>query len=110
MVKTELKEIVSKFMIGMMDEWFDDNQLFKALGKTVIQANLDRFDGIIDMLTDSKGNVLVNELIDNIGDTFIGDGIKIDLTQYSSFLPARVLLFSKEDWNELIKQIKMGAH
>lgn len=108
MVKSELKEIISKFMIGMMDEWFDDNQLFKALGKTVIQANINRFDGVIDMLTDENGNVLINELIENIGDTFIGEGIQIDLTQYSSFLPPKVLLFSKSDWNNLINEIKKG--
>lgn len=108
MVKSELKEIISKFMIDMMDEWFDDNQLFKALGKTVIQANVNRFDGVIDMLTDENGNVLINELIENIGDTFIGEGIQIDLTQYSSFLPPKVLLFSKSDWNNLINEIKKG--
>lgn len=108
MVKSELKEIISKFMIDMMDEWFDDNQLFKALGKTVIQANVNRFDGVIDMLTDENGNVLINELIENIGDTFIGNGIQIDLTKYSSFLPPKVLLFSKNDWNNLINEIKKG--
>jgi hypothetical protein len=62
-----------------------------------------------DINTLVSKQILINELIENIGDTFIGEGIQIDLTQYSSFLPPKVLLFSKSDWNNLINEIKKIA-
>lgn len=109
MEKSELKKIVSNHLNKMMDGWFSDNELFKALGKTIIQANVNKFDGLIDLLTDENGNVLVDDLIKNLGDTVIGDGIKIDLTKYSSLLPRRILIFSKSDLNELVGKIKGSA-
>lgn len=105
MNKTQIKDIISKKIITLMRDWFNDKPLIQALGITVVQTNVNKFDGLLDMLTDSEGNVNVDGLIDNLGGILDND-YTIDLTTISPFLPSRILIISKDDIKGLIDEIK----
>ena len=48
-------------------------------------------------MTDEHGNVLIDELLNN----FNFEPIEIDLTKYSYLLPKKILIFGKEDYEQL---------
>lgn len=88
-----------------MRDWFSDKPLIQAIGITVVQTNVNKFDGVIDMLTDETGEVNVDGLIENLG-TILEQDYTIDLTTISPYLPSRILIISKEDIKSLINEIK----
>ena len=108
MKKGELKIKVSNYFNKQIDEWFDTNSLqdnlARSFAKTMIKANQNKFDNIIDMLTDENGDVLVDDLLNN----FEFKDITIDLTRYSNLLPRKILIFSRSDFEELKNAIKKG--
>lgn len=105
MTRTQLKDIISKKVITLMQDWFADKPLIQALGITIIQTNINKFDSLLDMLTDENGNVNVDGLIENLG-ILIEQDYTIDLTTISPYLPSRILIISKEDIKGLINEIK----
>ena len=109
MNKGELKMIVSNHFNKLIGEWFDTNSiqdnLAKTFAKTILQANINKYDNIIDLVTDENGDVLINELIDNIP----FEDIKIDLTTFNiPLLPRKILIFSKQDFERIKQEIKKG--
>lgn len=108
MKKGELKMIITNHLNKQIDGWFDTNTLqdniARSFAKTMVKANQNKFDNIIDMLTDETGDVLVDDLLNN----FEFQDFTIDLTQYSSLLPRKILIFSKSDFEELKNAIKKG--
>ena len=105
MTKKLLKDIVSKKIIQLMSEWFNDKPLIQAIGITIIQTNVNKFDGLIDMLTDNEGNVNIDGLVENLGNTLEQD-YTIDLTTISPYLPNRILIISKSDIQNLIEELR----
>lgn len=105
MTKKLLKDIVSKKIIQLMSEWFSDKPLIQAIGITIIQTNVNKFDGLIDMLTDNEGNVNIDGLVENLGNTLEQD-YTIDLTTISPYLPNRILIISKSDIQNLIEELR----
>ena len=105
MTKTQIKDIISKKIITMFRDWFSDKPLIQALGITIVQTNVNKFDGLLDMLTDDTGQVNVDGLIENLGGILEND-YTIDLTTISPYLPNRILIISKEDIKGLINEIK----
>jgi hypothetical protein len=105
MTKTQLKDIVSNKIIRMMRDWFGDKPIIQAIGITIVQTNINKFDGMIDMLSDEQGNVNIDGLIENLGNILDND-YTIDLTTISPYLPSRVLIISKQDIKDLINEIK----
>ena len=105
MKKNEVKKIVSDYLIKMMNEWFPDKVLVRAFGITAIQANVNKFDGIIDMITDDNGDVNIDGLVDNLGE-YLDKDLTIDLTTISPFLPQRILIITKSDMQTLIQKLK----
>ncbi len=105
MNKTQIKDIISNKIITLMRDWFNDKPLIQALGITIVQTNVNKFDGVLDMLTDEEGNVNVDGLIDNLGGILDND-YTIDLTTISPYLPSRILIISKDDIKGLISEIK----
>lgn len=105
MTKKLLKDIVSKKIIQLMTEWFADKPLIQALGITVVQTNVNKFDSVIDMLTDNEGNVNIDGLVENLGNTLEQD-YTIDLTTISPYLPNRILIISKSDIQNLIEELR----
>ena len=108
MKKSELKMKITNHLNKQIDGWFDTNTLqdniARSFAKTMVKANQNKFDNIIDMLTDENGDVLVDDLLNN----FEFQDFTIDLTQYSSLLPRKILIFSKSDFEELKNAIKKG--
>lgn len=105
MNKNAIKDIISKKIITLMRDWFSDKPLIQAIGITVVQTNLNKFDPLLDMLTDEQGNVNIDGLIDNLGD-IVKQDYTIDLTTISPYLPSRVLIISKTDIESLINEIR----
>lgn len=88
-----------------MRDWFADKPLVQAIGITIVQTNVNKFDGVIDMLTDQTGQVNIDGLIENLG-SIIEQDYTIDLTTISPYLPNRILIISKDDIHSLINEIK----
>ena len=108
MKKGELKIKVLNYFNRQIDMWFDSNSLqdniARTFAKTIVKANQNKFDTLIDLMTDNNGEVLVNELLEN----FEFQDITIDLTQYSSLLPRKILIFSRSDFEALKNELKNG--
>ena len=103
MKTSDVKVVIYNHLNKLIGEWFGDKPLIQAIAKTALQANINKYDNLLEMLTEEKGNLLVDELIDNLG---IKDGYNIDLTTISPLLPNRIVLITKEDINALINDIK----
>ena len=105
MTKDELKPVLKDFLTNMMNEWFDDKPLWKTLGNSLINANINKYDNILDMFADEKGDIDVEGILNNIGDA-MEESFKIDLQEFSPLLPNRILLISKEDIKNLIASVR----
>ena len=105
MRKDDLKPILKDFLGKMMNEWFNDKPLFKTLGNSLINANINKYDNVLDMFADENGNIDVEDILNNIGNA-MEDAYQIDLRQFSPLLPNRILLISKEDINNLLTSIQ----
>lgn len=104
MTKDELKPILKDFLTNMMNDWFSDKPIWKTLGNTLINANINKYDSILDMFADEHGDIDVEGILNNIGDA-MEDSFKIDLQEYSPLLPNRILLISKEDIKNLLSSV-----
>ena len=104
MTKSEIKTIISNKLIRLMGEWFEGKPLYQALGITIVQTNVNKFDSLIDMLTDEEGNVKVDLLVENLGEHIEKD-YTIDLTTISPYLPKRTILITKNDFKEIVDEV-----
>lgn len=100
MKRDDFKYVVSDFLKKRMAEWFTDKPFIKGLGLSLIDANINKYDSLLEMFEDENGNIDVKGIVSNMGD--IKEPIKIDLSQYSPLLPKRVLLITKDDIDELL--------
>lgn len=104
MTKAEIKTIISNKLIRLMGEWFEGYPLYQAVGITIVQTNVNKFDSLIDMLTDEEGNVKVDLLVENLGEHIEKD-YAIDLTTISPYLPKRTILITKNDFKEIVDEV-----
>ena len=100
MTKTELKPILKDFLHKMMGEWFNDRKYLISLGNALIDANINKYDNILDMFADEEGNMDIDNLLKNLSET-LEEPIKIDLQKFHPLLPNRILLITKQDINYL---------
>lgn len=107
MKREEFKSILGQFLRKMMGDWFPDKPFIKGLGISLVDANINKYDSLIEMFEDEKGEIDVYGIIENIGDS-LNEPFKIDLRQYSPLLPNRTLLITKEDLNELFTKLTNG--
>lgn len=101
MTKKELKPIVGDFLRGMMEDWFPDMPIVKGIGLSLVDANINKFDNIIEMFEDENGNIDIENLRNNIPST----EIRISLKELSPILPNRILLITKNDMDRLFKKL-----
>lgn len=92
MKKEDLKPKLQAFLHQMMSEWFPDKNVLRGLGNALIDASVNKYDNILDMFADEKGEIDVEGIIKNMDDT-----IEIDLQSLSPILPNRILLITKND-------------
>lgn len=101
MKRKEFKAKASSLLKKMIIQWFEDKPFIKGLGISLVDANINKFDDIIQMFENENADIDVRGLIDNImGDT--GEPLKMDLKQISPILPNRTLLITRADLEELI--------
>ena len=99
----EAKTVIHNHLTKLINEWFDDKPIVKAIAKTALQANLNKYDNLLEMITNEKGDIMFEELIKNME---ILDGYQIDLTTISPLLPNRIILISKEDIQEILRDLQ----
>lgn len=112
----ELKNKVYDYACNMLDQWFDREPFVASVAKTVLRANLNKYDEYFSYITDERGNVLVNELAENMVSIIPEDGYKIDIRKLAfdngvspfigKMLPNKILLFTREDMNNLIRTLR----
>jgi hypothetical protein len=101
MTKKELKPIVGDFLKNMMEDWFPDMPFVKGIGLSLVDANINKFDNVIEMFEDENGNIDIENLRNNIPST----EIRISLKELSPILPNRTLLITKSDMDRLFKKL-----
>lgn len=115
MKKSEFKLRALNYINNIIDGWFPNDtfndSIVNGIAKTAIKANQNKFDDMLDVITDDKGELLIEDLLKNIGSNFIGDnGVKMDLREfarpflgnYVAMLPNKILIYTKEDFNDLV--------
>ena len=98
----DFKQVITKHLNRLISEWFNDMPLIQALTKTILKANLNKYDNLLNLLTDENGDIMIEELIANLN---LNNGYEIDLTRISPLLPARVLIISKQDIENILNDI-----
>lgn len=112
----ELKNKVYDYACGMLDQWFDREPFISSIAKTMLKANLNKYDEYMLYITDEKGDVLVNDLAENMKNIIPQDGYQIDIKKIAmqnnmspfivKMLPNKILLFTREDLNNLIRTLR----
>jgi hypothetical protein len=103
MKRNDFKKATSDFLKRMMSQWFNDKPFIKGLGISIIDANINKMDNLIELFENENGDIDVHGVINNISD--INEPIKIDLTTISPLLPSRVLLITKDDFNDFLRYV-----
>lgn len=98
----DFKRVISTHGNRLINEWFSDSPIVKALALTVLKANINKYDSYLNLLTDENGDVMIEELMDNLN---IRNGYEIDLTTISPLLPSRVLILSKRDVENILNDL-----
>ena len=98
----DFKQVITKHLNRLINEWFDDSPIFKALAMTMLKANMNKYDNYLNLLTDENGEVMIEDLITNLN---LRDGYEIDLTKISPLLPSRVLIISKQDIENILNDL-----
>lgn len=101
MKRNEFKDVTTRFLKKLMDGWFNDKPFVKGLGYSVIEANKNKMDGFIQLFEDENGDIDVHGLVHNLSD--MNEPIKIDLTTISPLLPNRVLLITRDDFQDFLR-------
>lgn len=103
MKRNDFKKATSDFLKKMMSQWFNDKPFIKGLGFSIIDANINKMDNLIELFENENGDIDVHGVINNISD--INEPIKIDLTTISPLLPSRVLLITKDDFQDFLRYV-----
>lgn len=109
MKASELKNRVMTNGGMLIDKIFDTNsiqdKMMNGLLRTILKANINKFDNVLSMISDSNGDIILDEL-----ENMIPEKIDIDLTEYASrwsipswMIPNKIVLLTKNDILEIIK-------
>ena len=102
MTKEHLKPILKDFLKKKMDRCLEGSPVLKTLGNSLIEANINKYDNILDMFANEHGEIDVERIISDLP---TDKPIEMDLRQLSPILPNRVLLITKEDLDIFLKMI-----
>ena len=91
----------------LIDEYFGgDNMKDKFVNSTlkvIVKQNQHKFDNILEIFSDEKGEINTTTIIDQYSDVIGGDGFVIDIRDFikndwlRSMLPNKALKVKKED-------------
>lgn len=103
MKRAQFKSAVSDFLKDMLEKWFPDKPFIKGLGLSLVDANINKYDTLLELFEDENGEIDVKGIIDNMGSP--DEPFKIDLRKYSPMLPNRTLLITKDDLYGLLRNV-----
>lgn len=78
MTQTQLESALTTWASNIIDVWFADNALLAPVFKTIIKANMYRIRDLVQLVTDSDGNILIDELLDNYEQYIPAEGLRLD--------------------------------
>lgn len=55
----EFKQVILSHVNRLINEWFSDSPIIKALALTVLKANINKYDNFLNLLTDENGDVMI---------------------------------------------------
>lgn len=108
MKKEEFTTNVLNQLDVLINEWFDSNtvqdQITKALAKTVLETNVNKVQPMLDIFSDENGEVRTDILMKHL-ENVLPEKIEIDLKKYinMAFVPNKILLLTKDDIIKIIK-------
>ena len=100
MKRAQFKTVTSAFMKKLLNSWFPDMPFVKGLGISIVDANINKMDNLIELFEDENGDIDIQGIVHNLSD--MTEPIRIDLTTISPLLPSRVLLITKDDFNDFL--------
>lgn len=109
MTRSELKNNIKNNGYQLIDKIFDTNmiqdKMCNGLAKTILNANINKYDTMLDMITDESGHINVDEIIN-----MIPENISMDLEEYANrfdipkwMLPNKIIFITREDIIQIIK-------
>lgn len=109
----ELKDKLQQTGEQLINTYFDDSSMIdrmtNATLKSLLKANMTKIDEILNMFTDKNGEIDAEYILGNYADA-IGEYFQLDLRDciksdfIKSLLPNKVLIISKQDILNIIKQ------
>ena len=112
----EVKTKILDFSSSLFDEWFDKEPLLNSIAKTMVKANINKYDEYISYITDENGDVLIEDLANNLTSFIPIEGYQIDIKEMAyknnvspfviKMLPNKILLFTRDDLQTLLKQLR----
>ena len=109
---TDFKIRTINKLYNMIDSWFDttiQDGFINGILKSIIKSNQDKYDDMLNIFVDSKGQVDLSELYKQL-DKNITNDIELDLKEIakgfnipSYIVPNKVLFLTKNDILDLIK-------
>lgn len=90
----------------LIDAWFDtptlSDNIFKGIGKTIIQSNINKYDNVINLFVDENGDLNIEQLIENVISQF-PEKIEIDIQKLTNMPFPKILILTRNDIINLIK-------
>ena len=106
MKTTEFKLRIVTGLNDLIDQYFGSqtisDKLINSTLKIIVQQNQNKYDNMLELFADERGDVDTNLIINKYVDV-IGDGIILDLRDYisnhtiKSLLPNKALKITKDD-------------
>lgn len=102
----ELKSNILTKSDNLLNAWFDtptlSDNIFKGIGKTIIQSNINKYDNIINLFVDENGDLNIDMLIDNVIQQ-LPEKMEIDIQKLTNMPFNKILLLTRNDIINLIK-------
>ena len=114
----EFKLMLLNKLYTITDEWFDTNTLqdrfINGTLKTIIKANKNKYDNLINMFADENGDIDLSEMRNQLINV-IPERIEMDVNEITSkwnipsyLIPNKLLLLTRKDILDILKLINKG--
>lgn len=109
----EFKLTTINKLYSIVDEWFDTNTLqdrfINGAMKTIIKANQNKYDGVINMFVDENGDIDLTEIKKQL-EGVIPEKLEMDVKEItqrwnipSYLIPNKILLLTRKDILDILK-------
>ena len=105
----KIEELKTNFVTksdNLLNAWFDtptlSDNIFKGIGKTIIQSNINKYDNVINLFADENGDLNIDQLIENVISK-LPEKMEIDIQKMIGIPFNKILLISRQDIVNLLK-------